>query len=281
MLTKRETPQNPLEYINGNRGFMPRRAPETIKVSAVIITRNESRNIRRTLLQLQWCDEIVIVDSYSTDDTVAICEEFGCRVFFKTFEGYGAQKRYAVTKAVNDWVLCIDADEVLSDALIAEIRTELAGNPSFAAYQLPMNLVFLDKEFRYGKESRRYFLRLFNKRLGGFDEGLVHEKIEVRGKTGRMENKILHYSYDGIGQWHEKCGNYTTLGARGAVSRGGSRSVFAVVIALPLYFIRYYFFNLNFLNGLQGFYWSAFSSYSHFMKYVKIRELQTSRSINP
>jgi glycosyltransferase involved in cell wall biosynthesis len=273
MLTIRETPARPLEYINGNRGSRPRYAPGVIKVSAVIITCNESRNIRRTLSKLHWCDEVVIVDSYSTDDTVAICEEFGCRIFFKTFEGYGAQKKYAVSKAGNDWILCIDADEVLSDALIIEILAALGGNHSFAAYELPMNLVFLDKEFRYGKESRRYFLRLFNKQSAGFNEGLVHEKIEVEGRTGRMENKILHYSYDDIGQWHEKCGNYTTLGARGTVSRGGTRSVLAVVCALPLYFIRYYFVNLNFLNGLQGFYWSAFSSYSHFMKYVKIREL--------
>ncbi|HEX9509994.1 MAG TPA: glycosyltransferase family 2 protein [Puia sp.] len=281
MLTIRETPPKTLEYLNGNRVFKPHIASGVTKVSAVIITCNESRNIRRTLSKLYWCDEIVIVDSYSTDDTVAICEEFGCRIFSKTFEGYGAQKKFAVSKAYNDWVLCIDADEVLSDALITEIREELGKNHSFAAYELPMNLVFLDREFRYGKESRRYFLRLFNRRKGSFNEGLVHEKIEVRGKTGRLENKILHYSYDDITQWHEKCGSYTTLGARGAVSRGRSRSVFAVVSALPFYFFRYYFINLNFLNGLQGFYWSAFSSYSHFMKYVKIRELHASRSTRP
>lgn len=281
MLTIRETPPKTLEYLNGNRVFKPRITSGVIKVSAVIITRNESRNLRRTLSKLYWCDEIVIVDSHSTDDTVAICEEFGCRIFSRTFEGYGAQKKYAVSMAVNDWVLCIDADEVLSDALIVEIRTELEKNHSFTAYELPMNLVFLDKEFRYGKESGRYFLRLFNRREGAMNEGLVHEKIEVRGKTGRLENRILHYSYDDIAQWHEKCGNYTTLGAKGAVSRGRGRSVFAVVSALPFYFIRYYFFNLNFLNGLQGFYWSAFSAYSHFMKYVKIRELRASRSTRP
>jgi glycosyltransferase involved in cell wall biosynthesis len=244
----------------------------------VIITRNESKKIRRTLSKLYWCDEIIIVDSDSTDDTVAICEEFGCRIFSKTFEGFGTQKKYAVSKAANDWVLCIDADEVLSDELITEIRTELGTNVSFAAYELPMNLVFLDKEFRYGKESRRYFVRLFDRWKGGFNEGLVHEKIEVKGKTGRLQNKILHYSYDDITHWHEKSGHYTTLGAKGTVNRGRTRSVFAVVSALPLYFIRYYVVNLNFLNGLQGFYWSAFGSYSHFMKYVKIRELHTSRS---
>lgn len=275
MLTFRETPPNLPGY--GNGAFMPRSVPKTTKVSAVIITCNESRNIRRTLSKLYWCDEIVVVDSYSMDDTVAICEEFGCRVFLKTFEGYGAQKRYAVSQAGNDWVLCIDADEVLTDALIFEIIEELGSNHSRTAYQLPMNLVFMDKEFRYGKESMRYFLRLFNRRAGNFNEGLVHEKIEVKGEVGRMKNKILHYSYDGIDQWHEKCGGYTTLGALGAVSKGKRRSVLSVVLALPFYFIRYYFINLNFLNGLQGFYWSALSAYSHFMKYVKIREIYAQR----
>ena len=278
MLTIRETPSKTLEYLTGNRVFKPLFAQGAIKVSAVIITWNESRNIRRTLSKLYWCDEIVIVDSHSTDDTVAICEEFGCRIFLKTFEGYVSQKKYAVSKASNDWILCIDADEVLSDALIDEIREKLESNHSFVAYRFPMNLVFLDKEFRYGKESGRYFLRLFNRLAGNFNEGLVHEKIEMKGEIGMMDNKILHYSYENIDQWHEKCGAYTSLGARTTVSKGSTRSVFAVVSAIPFYFIRYYFVNLNFLNGLQGFYWSAFSSYSHFMKYVKIRELHTSRS---
>src|SRR5579859_4130201 len=121
MLTIRETPQVPPEPLLGRRGFFAYPRTGRVKLSAVIITYNESRNIRRTLSRLYWCDEIVILDSHSTDDTVAICQEFGCKVYFKAFEGYGTQKRYAVDLAKNDWVLCLDADEVLSDALIAEI----------------------------------------------------------------------------------------------------------------------------------------------------------------
>lgn len=277
MLTIRETPPNLPECKYGNRALKPCTVSGETKVSAVIITSNEGRNIRRTLSKLYWCDEILIVDSYSTDDTVAICEEFGCRVFLKTFEGYGVQKKYAVSKANNDWVLCLDADEVLTDALITEIREELDSNSSRAAYQLPMNLVFLDKEFRYGKESMRYFIRLFNRQKADFNEGLIHEKIEVNGEIGKMKHKILHYSYADIGQWHDKCGRYATLGAKGAISKGRSRSALSVVLALPFYFIRYYLIDRNFLNGLQGFYWSACSAYAHFMKYVKIRELYATR----
>jgi len=279
MLTIRETPQKTLEYVKGNRVFQtPSLKTARIKVSAVIITHNESKNLRRTLTQLHWCDEIIIVDSYSTDDTVAIAEEFGCRVFFKVFEGYGAQKRYAVALANNDWVLNIDADEVLSDDLVREIMQEFRKGPSCSGYRLPMNLVFLGREFRYGKESQRYFLRLFNKTAGNWNDSVVHEKIELQGTIGRMEGKMLHYSYHNLQQWYDKFGRYTTMSAEGAVRKGKKKSIAAVLFALPWYFFRYYFIERNILNGTEGFYWSVLSSLSHFTKYIKIRELQTPSS---
>ena len=274
MLTIRETPLKTLEYVKGNRVLSSSLfAIGKIKVSAVIITHNESRNLRRTLAQLHWCDEILIIDSYSTDDTVAIAEEFRCRVLFKAFEGYGAQKKYAVAQAKNDWVLCIDADEVLSDSLVREIVQEFRQGPSCLGYQLPMNLVFFGREFRYGKESQRYFMRLFNRTAGSFNEATVHEKIELRGKVGRMENRILHYSYSNLQQWVDKCSRYTTLAAEGAAKKGKKKSVMAVLFALPYYFFRYYFIERNLLNGLEGFYWSVLSAAAHFTKYIKIREL--------
>jgi glycosyltransferase involved in cell wall biosynthesis len=225
------------------------------------------------LTQLYWCDEIVIVDSFSTDDTVAIAGEFGCRIFFKKFEGYGAQKRYAVALAKNDWVLNIDADEVLSDKLVREITQEFRKGPSCNGYQVPMNLVFLGKEFRYGKESQRYFLRLFNKTAGNWNEAVVHEKIEIQGNIGRMDGKMLHYSYHNLQQWYDKFGRYTSMAAEGAFKKGKKKSMAAVLFALPYYFFRYYFIERNLLNGAEGFYWSVLSSLSHFTKYIKIREL--------
>jgi len=260
---------------------MPRRhlhfstpPPEKVPVSAVIITHNESLNIRRTLSRLYWCDEIIILDSYSTDDTVAICREFGCDIHFRPFDGYGTQKRHAVSLAKNDWILCIDADEVLSEELVGEITREMSHKPSFAGYRLPMNLVFLGKEFRYGKESQRYFLRLFNRQTGNFNADTVHEKIEVRGSIGNMENRILHYSFHSLQQWLDKCNRYTTMGAEGAVKKGKNKSFLAILVCLPFYFFRYLFVERNILNGAKGFYWSVLSTVYHFVKYIKIRELQ-------
>ncbi|GGB00897.1 glycosyltransferase family 2 protein [Puia dinghuensis] len=273
MLTIRETPRVPPEHPLGRRDLFTYPGPGRVKISAVIITYNEARNIRRTLSRLYWCDEIVILDSFSTDDTVDICREFGCRVYFKHFEGYGAQKRHAVTLAKNDWVLCLDADEVLSEALIVEIDQEFQRGPAFSGYQFPMNLVFLGREFRYGKESRRYFLRLFRKTRGRFNEAKVHERIELRGDTGKMKNALQHFSYDNLGHWIAKMDRYSTLGAEEAVKRGKCKSVFALFLSVPYYFLRYYFMERNFLNGLEGFYWAVLCSYYHFIKYAKIREL--------
>lgn len=243
-------------------------------VSAVIITYNEEKNIRRTLEQLHWCDEIIIVDSYSTDQTISICEEFGCKIFFRSFDGYGAQKRYAVSKAAHDWILCIDADEVLSDALVEEILLTLKTNTHDAGYSFRMNLVFLDREFLYGKESGRYFLRLFNRQKGGFTEDKVHESIRVSGPVRKLHHHIKHYSYTSLHQCLEKCNRYSTYSAEMAYKKGKNKSVAAVLLGLPYNFFKYYLLELNFLNGLNGFYWSVFSTYYHFAKYVKLRELR-------
>ncbi len=244
-----------------------------IKVSVVMITFNEGRTIGRTLSKLQWCDEIVVVDSNSTDDTVSICLSYGCTVYQKPFSGYGDQKQYALSKANNDWVLCLDADEVLTAPLVDEIQQILSKPSLYSGYSLPMNLVFLDREFRHGRESGRHFIRLFNKRWGHFTNALVHEGIRVEGKTGKLKNHLLHYSYTSHAQWFEKCNRYSTLAAQEAVRKGKRKSLLAIATVLPYYFFRYYIVNGNFLNGREGFYWSVYSTHYHFAKYVKIMEL--------
>lgn len=254
---------------------LDRGTPSFGKVSAVIITYNEEANIRRTLKQLHWCDEIVIVDSYSTDNTVAICREFDCHIHFKEFEGYGSQKRFAVSKASNDWVLCIDADEVLSNELVEEITqipSEVA--EAHSGFSFRMNLVFLGKEFRYGKESGRYFMRLFNKQQGGFTNDKVHEAIKVNGPVMKLNHIILHYSYTSLHQCLEKNNRYSTYSAEMAFSKGKDKPMAVILLGLPFNFIKYYFLERNILNGVKGFYWSVFSTYYHFSKHVKLKELR-------
>jgi len=244
-----------------------------LKVSAVIITLNEERIIQKTLSKLYWCDEIVIVDSGSTDNTVAICEQFGCTVYSRQFDGYGPQKQFAVSMANNDWILCIDADEVLTDGLIKEILSSIRNDAGYAGFSFPMNMVFLNKEFTFGRESGRYFLRLFNREKGGFTNDKVHEGIQVNGPVKKLNHIIQHYSYSSISQYLEKLNRYSTYSAEMAFKKGKNKSLPAVLFAIPYNFFKYYLLERNFLNGAKGFYWSVFSAWYHFAKYLKIKEL--------
>jgi len=247
------------------------------RVTAVLITLNEELNLKRTLPQLSWCDEIIVVDSGSTDNTVQLCRNFGCKVVHRAFDGYGSQKKYAVSLSRNNWILSLDADEVLSDELVDEIKNEMLA-PKAAGYLLPMNLVFLGKEFTFGKESNRFFLRLFNKQLGNFNDRKVHEGIELIGEKIKFKNKILHYSYQDISQYFKKLNTYSSFGAKLAFEKGKNKSIFNIVTTIPLNFLKYYILHGNLLNGANGFYWSIFNTYYHLIKYLKIRELHDQHS---
>lgn len=245
------------------------------KVSAVIITLNEEKIIGQTLSKLWWCDEIIIVDSGSTDRTVAICKEYGCSVFHRAFAGFGAQKNYGVSKASHDWILCIDADEVLSDALIDEIQLELSEEEiKYAAFRIPLNLVFVNKVFKYGKESDATALRLFNKTMGYWDNAVVHETLEVKGRSKTLKHKIFHYSYQDYNQFINKINLYSSLGAKKLLEGKSGKSKLLVLMAVPFNFFKYYILERNFLNGYKGLAWSAINTFYHFMKYLKWQELK-------
>jgi glycosyltransferase involved in cell wall biosynthesis len=241
------------------------------KLSCIIITYNEEENIRRCLEALCWCDEIVIADSGSTDETLKICNEFGCKIFNKEFNGFGEFKQFAVSKVSNDWVLSIDSDEVVTEELKNEIISEL-GNDNIepAGFYIPRSLFFLGKRFKYGKESKEYYLRLFNKNFGSFTQDRVHEKVLVEGKTVHLYSPMLHYSYNSLHQYFEKFNKYTTQAAEQLFEKGKKRSLFLTIIGFPLYFFKNYILNRNFLNGWQGFLWALFSSWYPVVKYAKL-----------
>jgi glycosyltransferase involved in cell wall biosynthesis len=249
------------------------------KISAVLIVYNESANLRRSLAQLWWCDEVVVVDSFSTDDSVDICRRYGCKVAQRRFDGYGAQKQYAISLAKNDWILSLDADEVLSDALIDEITHEMR-NPAANGYMLPLTFVFMGKPMRFGKESRRPLLRLFNKQYGGFDASLLHEKVHCSGAIKKMRHPFYHYSHRSVSHFFEKLNKYSSLGATVYYEKGKRRARTLIVLSVPLYFIKYYLLELNFLNGITGFYWSLLISFEHFVKYIKTEELYSAQTNN-
>lgn len=251
----------------------PITSPPKYPVSAVMITYNESKNLRRTLSQLSWCDEIIVVDSFSTDGTECIAREMHCKLIQRAFDSYGEQKAFAIAKSRNNWVLCLDADEYLTSELVEEIKQELQQPENIQAFAFASNLVFRKQRFRFGRESRRMVVKLFNRNTCHMSKDRVHEKIIVQGRTKNLVGRLLHYSYRDITQYFNKFGRYTEWCAEKYFLDGKRKSIPVILISLPYYFLRYYLADRNFLNGMNGFYWSALMSFYHFVKYIKLEDL--------
>lgn len=243
-----------------------------MQISTIIIAKNEAENLNQSLPKLAWCKDIVLIDDCSIDNTKQIAELFKTNVFERKFDGFGTQKQFAVSKTQNNWVLNIDADEVLSDELIKEINA-LNLDDNYNGYEIPIRHVFLGKIFQYGKESKYYHLRLFNKAKGNFDDAKVHEKVILQGNTKKLEHVILHYSYKNLDHYFEKLNRYTTIGAQKLKAKGKSRNLVFTILSFPIYFFKHYVIYRNFMNGKAGFIWSYLNAWYHVVKYLKLREL--------
>jgi glycosyltransferase involved in cell wall biosynthesis len=251
---------------------IPARMP---RLSAVIITRNEERDVLRTIRALAFVDEVLVVDSGSTDRTVEICRTAGARVLDHPFQGFGPQKRWAVEQAAHDWVLCVDADEVVSTELAAAIRALLAaGEPPCAAYRFRFLTVFMGRPLRHGPVSRRLHVRLFDRRRAGWTGAAVHEEVEAQGEVGLLPGAMLHYTVRDLSESLAKLDAYSTLGAAELFRRGRRRGALALVFTAPVQFLRHFLFHQNFRNGVPGLAWSLMNAMGSVMKYLKARELE-------
>lgn len=246
-------------------------------ISVFIIAFNEDKIIEKCLQKLTWADEIIVVDSGSTDNTVEICKKYGARVVYKKFENFGLQKQFALNQTKNDWVLSLDADEILSDELINEIqKLDLC---HVNGYLVPRTHVFLNKVFNFGSENKKPILRLFNKNYGKFTDSKVHEVIEVEGKIDLLKNEMLHYTVFDISTAIQKQVKYALLSGEILHEKNKKPSLLKTVFKFKFDFLRFYFFQRNFLNGYEGFVWSMFSAFGGFLKYAKLKELSQSNSL--
>ncbi|MBA3890559.1 MAG: glycosyltransferase family 2 protein, partial [Gemmatimonadaceae bacterium] len=245
-------------------------------LSAVLITLDAERLLADVLAALAWCDEIIVVDSGSTDRTVEIARANGARVIVHPFAGFSAQKQFAVEQAAHDWVLAIDADEIVSPELAREIQGTLgqvaAGTLPHVAFEVPRSLVFLGRLMRHGGEFRTPQLRLWNRHHGRYTPALVHERVLVEGQVGRLEGEMLHDSYAGLDDYFDKFNRYTTAAARELAARNADVGVAKVVFRFPLTFFQQYFVRGHVLNGYPGFLWALFSAMYPVVKYAKARE---------
>ncbi len=241
------------------------------KISAAIITFNEELNIAKTLNKLTWCDEIIIIDSYSTDKTVEICKSYNTKVYAKKFNGYGEQKRFLVDKCNFNWILSIDADEVLSDNLINEIQLEFSKEKiPFNAYLLNRKHVYLGKVFKYGYLKNTPILRLFNKTKGKFSDKKVHETVVYNGKKGKFKNSFYHYTATTIEQINYKKNRYASLVSDEYLKKNKKTNFFSLLFKYPYAFLKEYIVRGNFLNGYEGYVWSAYIAEYSVLKYLKL-----------
>ena len=249
-------------------------------LSVAIITLNEEDNLARTLASVRFADEIVVVDSGSTDRTVEIARSLGAKVFSEDWKGFALQKNSAIDKCFGTWVLSLDADEELTDELQAEIRAMLEADagttPQVDGYRLRLRHVFLGRWMRHGGYYPDLKLRLFRRVTSSgpahFTDRPVHESVTVAGRVETMKNDFLHHGYPNLDIYLEHMNRYSTLGARivaekGKVSRSWPAFFWNVVAVPQLTFAWNYIFRLGFLDGREGLllhlYHSAYVSWKY------------------
>jgi glycosyltransferase involved in cell wall biosynthesis len=225
-----------------------------LSLSVVIITLNEEANLARTLKSVAWADEIVVLDSGSTDRTREIAQGFHAKFFVEPWKGFAAQKNSALQKANGDWILSLDADEEVESALAEEIRKTLAGDPSVSGFWIPRKNFFLGRWIRHGGFYPDPKLRLFRRGAAAFEARRVHEDLRLAGPTAKLTNNLLHHAYPTLTGYLEHMNRYSSLGAEAMADekRQVGFSFVDIVIRPRLTFFYNYFLRGGFLDGREG-----------------------------
>ncbi len=242
------------------------------KVSVTIITLNEEANIGECLASLKWADEIIVSDSNSTDETVAICRSYGARVYTDKWLGFGAQKNLCQSRAKNQWIFNIDADERAAPGLGEEITRVLAGG-SVLGYYVPRKNYFGDKWIRHCGWYPDLNLRLYRKDAGRFSERAVHEAVVVEGPTGRLTTPLIHRTYSGVEDYLKRMERYSCLAAE-EMHKEGRRAGATDLLLRPLFtFVKMFVLRKGFLEGSTGLTLSMLYARYTYRKYAKLRQI--------
>lgn len=247
-----------------------------MKLSVAIITFNEERIIEKNLTAVQdLADEIIIIDSFSTDHTEEICRKFPKVKFIQhQFQGFGKQKNFAIEQCSGDWIFFPDSDEIPDEILKKSIKNIInQEKPEFLVYNIEFNNIFLGKSLKYGGWGNIKRERLFKKGFGKYSEDIVHECFISSENTGKLQGKLNHYTYKNIHHHIEKSNKYTSMMAE-KMYKNGKRSTVFKILFNPFYqFIKSYFIRLGFLDGLVGYYAASTAAFYTFLKYKKLHEI--------
>jgi glycosyltransferase involved in cell wall biosynthesis len=242
------------------------------RLSVVVICFNEEAILGECLSAVPWADEIVVLDSFSTDRSLQIARRYGAKVFQHAWQGYARQKTLALREASHPWVLSLDADEVVSPELAEEIRSTLSRDPDLAGYRIPRMTRYLGRFLRHCWYPDLK-VRLFQKALGRWGEQDVHETVLLDGPCGRLRHPLLHYSFPSIREHLETIQRYTGLSAA-SLARSGRPFSLARLLGSPLFmFLQQYVGKRGFLDGVPGLVASVLSAFHEFVKYAKLYEL--------
>jgi glycosyltransferase involved in cell wall biosynthesis len=246
-----------------------------LPLSLVVITHDEEKNIERCLKSVPFAQEIVVLDSESSDRTCEIAKAHGAKVFREKFRGFGPQKRRAVELASQDWVLSLDADEALSEsAQKAIVHAFQKGEPAAAALQLSRLSFHMGRWIRHGGWYPDWQIRLFDRRRANWDLALLHEKVQVEGAAMKLPEPIHHWVFDDLADQIRTNNKYSDLGARELFNKGRRFTVLALLLKPVSKFFETYVWKRGFLDGLPGFVIAVGAAYSVFLRHAKLWELE-------
>jgi glycosyltransferase involved in cell wall biosynthesis len=247
-------------------------------LSVAIITHNEENTIEEALKSVQWADEIVVLDSFSTDSTVEKCREYTSKVHTSEWLGFSEQKNRAVSLTSQPWVLVLDADERVTEDLRNEIISLFRESSLKDGYYVPRKNHFGKKWIRHGGWWPDYTLRLFRREKGGFEKREVHESVKVNGTTGHLKNPLIHYTYRDIDDYLLRMQTYSTLAAKELLRQGRRAGLLDVIFRPPATFLRMLFLQLGILDGIYGILLAWLYAVYTYKKYLKLMKMQKTSS---
>lgn len=250
-----------------------------MNISATIITFNEERNIARVIESLRCCDEILVLDSGSNDRTVEIARKLGARVEEASWHGYSAQKNIATELASHDWILSLDADESLSEALEAELWQIKKTGPQCDGYTVPRLAQYLGRWILHSGWYPDRKVRLFNRQRARWTGTFVHESVTVDGSVGHLKSNLLHFTCSSLSEHLKSLDNYTTLAAQDIAAREKPISMSRLLLDPPWTFFQTYLLRRGYLDGLEGLTIAYMAALYNFVKYSKARMMSPGRKI--
>ena len=242
-------------------------------LSVGIITYNEEKNILKVIKAVEKiADEIIIVDSNSTDNTVDLVKKNGAQVFVESWKGYGPQKNSVIEKCNQDWILLIDADEIVSEKLGERIFEIINSKPEFEVYEVNFTAVCFGKIIKHGGWSNHYRVRLFRRGSGLYNDREVHEKFVTKSLSGKIKEELYHYTYDNITDYFDKMNRYTSEAAN-YYKLNNKKKLFLIFYFDSIFkFFKMYIVKLGFLDGYEGYLLAKLASIYVFIKYAKLKE---------